>query len=69
MTSVEAGLTANELAVLTLIARGHTDESVSRHLGVSPRTVRRRLEQAMIRFGASTRMETVVRAVKAELIE
>lgn len=61
-------LSADELTVLTLIGRGHTDEAIARALGMSPRTVRRRLRQVMIRLDARTRTQAVVQAVKEGLV-
>lgn len=61
-------LSADELVVLTLIGRGHTDETIARTMGMSPRTVRRRLERTMTHLDARTRTQAVVQAVKEDLI-
>lgn len=42
-------------AVLSLLAEGHEDEAVAAALGISVRTVRRRVADAMTAYGASTR--------------
>lgn len=40
---------------LELLAVGMTDEAVARALGLTPRTVRRRIAEAMVELGASSR--------------
>ncbi|GLF97390.1 LuxR C-terminal-related transcriptional regulator [Streptomyces yaizuensis] len=58
------GLTAQQSAVLHLLADGHTDESVAKRLGVSPRTARRIAGDLMERLEARSRFEAGVRAVR-----
>ncbi|GLW54566.1 helix-turn-helix transcriptional regulator [Kitasatospora phosalacinea] len=58
------GLPPQELAVLELLARGHTDETIARRLGVSPRTARRLAATLMDRLDARSRFEAGVRAVQ-----
>ncbi|HTJ70031.1 MAG TPA: LuxR C-terminal-related transcriptional regulator [Actinospica sp.] len=53
----EAQPTAQELALLRLLAVGSTDEAVGKKLGVSVRTVRRIMADLMERLGASSRFE------------
>jgi DNA-binding CsgD family transcriptional regulator len=49
--------TAQELALLRLLAAGSTDEAVGKRLGVSVRTVRRIMADLMERLEASSRFE------------
>lgn len=49
--------TDDELAVLRLLARGYTDEVVALKLGLTGRTLRRRLRSAMDKLGAASRFE------------
>ncbi|AKT50363.1 helix-turn-helix domain-containing protein [Arsenicicoccus sp. oral taxon 190] len=48
---------ADERRLLTLLAAGHKDEAIARHLGVSLRTVRRRLALLMDDHGVATRFQ------------
>lgn len=61
-------LDSETLAVLALLADGHTTDRIARELGVSERTVRRRLRSAADRLGAESTIETVVRAVRSGVI-
>ncbi len=61
-------LDSETVAVLGLLADGHTTDRVARKLGVSERTVRRRLRTAAERLGAESTIETVVRAVRCGVI-
>ncbi|NGO07570.1 helix-turn-helix transcriptional regulator [Streptomyces sp. HC44] len=57
------GLTAQERAVLELLARGFTDEMIARKLAVSVRTVRRMTASLMTRLNAGSRFQAGVLAV------
>lgn len=46
----EQRLTDEERTILAMVAVGHTDDSMSRHLGVSPRTVRRMVSKTRLLF-------------------
>ncbi|OIJ24010.1 helix-turn-helix domain-containing protein [Nocardioides luteus] len=61
-------LPQDEVEVLALFARGYTIERIARELGISERTVRRRLRAAADALGAGTSVEAVVRAVRTGLI-
>ncbi len=54
--------------ILGLLARGQTVEVVARRLGVSERTVRRRLRAIAGEIGVDTTIEVVVHAVRIGLI-
>ncbi|WP_219825798.1 helix-turn-helix domain-containing protein [Nonomuraea typhae] len=57
-------LTAQQLAVLRLLADGHTDETIARRLGVSIRTTRRITAELMQILGARSRFQAGVRATE-----
>ncbi|MEV7190043.1 helix-turn-helix transcriptional regulator [Kitasatospora sp. NPDC093102] len=59
----EHSLSAQELAILNLLAMGHTDEVVARKLGVSVRTGRRITASLAARLGAKSRFQVGVMAV------
>jgi DNA-binding NarL/FixJ family response regulator len=65
--SGESALGEAELVVLRLMAEGHTVESVARRLGVSERTVRRRVRAACDAAGVDTTVEAIVWAVRHEM--
>jgi DNA-binding CsgD family transcriptional regulator len=58
------GLTDTEATALSLLADGHTDETIAKRLGVSHRTARRIATSLMEKLGARSRFEAGVRAVK-----
>lgn len=58
------GLTPQEANVILLLSNGHTDESIAKRLGVSPRTARRIAGELMERLDARSRFEAGVRAVQ-----
>ena len=55
--STTAQPTDDELALLRLLSRGLTDEVVAQKLGLTGRTLRRRLRSAMDKLDASSRFE------------
>lgn len=63
-----AGADKRRRELLTLLAAGFTDESIARHLGVSPRTVQRMIREFMDSHGARTRFQAGVQAAREELI-
>ncbi|MEI7059021.1 helix-turn-helix domain-containing protein [Nocardioides sp. CCNWLW239] len=66
--SASTDLPSDEVEALALFARGYTIERIARALGISERTVRRRLRAAADTLGAGTSVEAVVRAVRSGLI-
>lgn len=50
-------LTRDERALLAILATGATDEAAASRLGLSSRTVRRRLRTAMDKLGATSRFQ------------
>lgn len=57
-----------ELAILTELAMGRTDESIARRLGISTRTLRRYLTSLTERLGVDTRFQMGVAAYEAGLV-
>ncbi|MFF8381050.1 LuxR C-terminal-related transcriptional regulator [Streptomyces sp. NPDC015661] len=57
-------LSAQEQSVIDLLSKGHTDDTIAKRLGVSPRTARRLASDLMERLGARSRFEAGVRAVQ-----
>ncbi|MCM0620653.1 helix-turn-helix domain-containing protein [Nocardioides bruguierae] len=57
-----------DLRLLSLMAQGLTIEAVAREVGMSVRTVRRRVRAVGEHLGVETTMESVVWAVRAGLI-
>jgi predicted transcriptional regulator len=55
---------AEERALSQLLAAGMKDAAIARHLGVTTRTVSRRLEKLLELFGASTRFQAGLQAAK-----
>lgn len=67
-TGFQAGFTAEERAVVRALAFGGTDETVARRLGVSPRTLRRRIATVMVHLDATSRFQAGAEAAQAGLI-
>lgn len=66
-TSVE--LRRRERQCLELCASGMTDAEVARRLSIGVATVRRHIERARVRLGASTRTQAAVRAISSGQIK
>src|SRR5262249_5063671 len=64
-----AGLTARELAVLHLVADGHTTPTIAQRLHLSPRTVDRHVSSVMRKFDTRTRGQAVAAARRLGLVE
>lgn len=54
--------------LLTMLAAGMKDESIARHLGISSRTVGRRVADLMTRLGVRTRFQAGVYAERRRLL-
>lgn len=63
-----AGLTKDDLLLLSELAKGVTVDRVGRRLDVSGRTVRRRLRGICDRIGVATAIEAVAWAARRRLI-
>ncbi|GAQ61835.1 MULTISPECIES: response regulator transcription factor [Streptomyces] len=62
--TVDGELLEGERALIRLLAAGMKDEAVARHLGVSLRTLRRRVSELQERLGAASRFQLGVRAAQ-----
>ncbi|MEU0570061.1 helix-turn-helix transcriptional regulator [Nonomuraea sp. NPDC005983] len=58
------GLSSRDREILLLLADGHTDESISRKLGLSLRTIRRLVSELMKRLNARSRFEAGILAAR-----
>ncbi|WP_332663733.1 helix-turn-helix transcriptional regulator [Aeromicrobium sp.] len=63
-----AQLDDGDLGVLRLLGRGLTTDAIARELGVSERTLRRRVRLICDRLGVKTPIEAVVLAARSRLI-
>lgn len=61
-------LTLREMAVLSLLSRGFTAESLARRLGISPRTVEKHLEHIYRKLDVGDRLMAVQRAYDLGLL-
>ncbi|MDZ5619717.1 response regulator transcription factor [Nocardioides bizhenqiangii] len=57
-----------DIEILRLLSRGHTTDAIARRVGVSERTVRRRLRAIADEIGVESSIEAVVHAVRVGLI-
>lgn len=68
MRGQEAGTswspTPEDRVLLALLAEGHTVRAVARRLGLSERTVRRRLRMVADELGVGSTIEAIVLAVR-----
>ena len=64
-----AGLTAREVEVLILIARGAATKQVARALGITPKTAETHVERIYSKIGASTRSTATLFAVQHGLLD
>ncbi|GAA1375626.1 helix-turn-helix transcriptional regulator [Streptomyces beijiangensis] len=62
-------LTPDELIIIRMLALGAKDESIARHLGVSPRTLSRTLAKLLEHLGVQTRFQAAVKLTQAGLID
>lgn len=60
-------LTPREQEVLSLIAKGLTNNAIASRLGLSPKTVRNQVSEIYSKLGVSDRAEAIVRAREAGL--
>ncbi len=63
-----AGLTARELDVLRLLARGLSSKEIAAHLVVSPKTARNHIEHIYAKIGASSRVAASLFATQHGLL-
>jgi putative nucleotidyltransferase with HDIG domain len=63
-----AGLTARELEVLKLLARGHKNKRIAEELVISPRTVGHHISHIYLKIGASSRVGASLYATEHGLL-
>jgi DNA-binding NarL/FixJ family response regulator len=64
----ELSLAPDELILLRAVASGLSIEAVARRVGISPRTVRRRLREVCDRLQVGSTIEAVAWAARRRLI-
>ncbi|MDI3399632.1 LuxR C-terminal-related transcriptional regulator [Pseudomonas sp. V88_4] len=62
------GLAERELFCLLSVAAGHTDKEIARKDGLSPRSIKGRIESAMHKLGVYRRPALVAEAMRRGLI-
>ncbi|HKX74141.1 MAG TPA: HD domain-containing phosphohydrolase [Acidimicrobiia bacterium] len=67
-TDGPAGLTARELEVVGLLARGHQTKQIARNLNISPKTADRHIQSAYRKIGVSTRAGATLFAMQVGLV-
>ena len=63
-----AGLTAREVDVLRLVARGLSSKEVASRLVISPKTARNHIEHIYVKIGSSSRVEASMFAMRHGLL-
>jgi HD-GYP domain-containing protein (c-di-GMP phosphodiesterase class II) len=63
-----AGLTAREVEVLALLARGHQNKQIARQLGVTAKTVSNHVEHVYAKLGVSSRASATLFATQHGLV-
>jgi DNA-binding NarL/FixJ family response regulator len=64
-----AGLTARELEVLLLVARGASSRDVAHELVIADKTARNHIERIYMKLGVSTRAEASLYAMRQGLVD
>lgn len=64
----DAGLTEQETHVLSMVAQGATNEEIARTTHWSERTVKREVEEIMLKLGARNRAQAVAEGIRRGLI-
>jgi DNA-binding CsgD family transcriptional regulator len=64
-----AGLTAREIEVLRLLARGHSTKDIGRRLAITPKTAANHIEHIYAKIGASNRATASLFAVHHGLLD
>jgi DNA-binding NarL/FixJ family response regulator len=63
------GLSAREVEVLLLAARGLTSKAIGHRLGITPKTVGNHIESIYAKIGVSSRVEAAMFAMQQGLVE
>jgi DNA-binding NarL/FixJ family response regulator len=59
---------AQDRDLLTLLVAGHKDEAIAHQLGISRRTVQRRIRGLMDKIGANSRSQVILQAARRGLL-
>jgi sugar-specific transcriptional regulator TrmB/DNA-binding CsgD family transcriptional regulator len=59
---------AHDRDLLTLLVAGHKDEAIAHQLGISRRTVQRRIRRLMDKIGANSRSQVILQAARRGLL-
>jgi DNA-binding CsgD family transcriptional regulator len=62
------GLAERELTCLLAVAAGHTDKEIAKRDGLSPRSIKGRIESAMSKLGVYRRPALIAEAMRRGLI-
>jgi len=62
------GLTAQEAAILRLVAGGYSNKEVARHLGISVGTVKNHISDILRKLEARDRTHAVLKAIAGHLL-
>jgi DNA-binding NarL/FixJ family response regulator len=66
--ATDAGLSARELEVLRLVARGDDNAAIAHELFISPHTVKNHISSILLKLHVANRIQAAVRAVRDELV-
>jgi DNA-binding NarL/FixJ family response regulator len=61
-------LTAQEAAILRLVAGGYSNKEVARHLGISMGTVKNHISDILRKLDARDRTHAVLKAIAGQLL-
>jgi DNA-binding NarL/FixJ family response regulator len=64
----EAALTAQEAAILRLVAGGYSNKEIARHLGISMGTVKNHISDVLRKLDARDRTHAVLKAIAGHLL-
>lgn len=66
---LSAPLTPRELSVLRALTGGHSTQAIAAEMGIAQGTVLRHVEAIRRKFGVSTRLEAVTKAIQHHIVE
>jgi DNA-binding NarL/FixJ family response regulator len=66
--ALSAPLSARELEVLELLARGHSNQQIARELSISVSTVKNHVHRIIDKLGVSDRVQAAILAIEHDLI-
>jgi DNA-binding NarL/FixJ family response regulator len=63
-----AGLTAQEAAILRLVAGSYSNKEVARHLGIAMGTVKKHMSDTLRKLDARDRTHAVLKAIAGSML-